>query len=249
MSLLLSVREIRAKHPKMGVIKLREKLKDRSDLIGRDRFYALLRSHGMLVRTPKSYRRTTNSNHLYRKYPNLLERKPVTRSMQVWVSDITYVEVAGKYQYLSLITDVYSKKVVGAVLAPNLASKHTLRALREAIAQEGRPEMHHSDRGIQYCCHDYIRCLEKNGIAISMTQSGDPLDNAVAERINGILKNEYIYPYLEAGVPIKDVLNMSLESYNYDRPHRSLELRTPEMVHNMTTVTRKKNELLTLTSN
>lgn len=243
MNLLLSVREIRAKHPKMGVIKLREKLKHHPDLLGRDRFYALLRSHGMLVRTPRSYRRTTNSNHLYRKYPNLLERKKVTRPMQVWVSDITYVEVAGKFQYLSLITDHSSKKVVGAVLAPNLASKHTLRALREAIAQEGKPQMHHSDRGIQYCCHAYVSMLEKNQIAISMTQTGDPLDNAVAERINGILKQEYIYPYLETGVPIKDILNQSLEAYNNDRPHRSLAMKTPEMVHNMSTVSRKKNEL------
>lgn len=233
----------------MGVLKLREKLQSHPDIVGRDQLYNLLRSHGMLVRMPRNRRRTTNSNHLYRKYPNLLLRKKVVRPMQVWVSDITYVEVDGKCQYLSLITDLYSKKIVAAVLAKDLAARNTLRALKEAIAREGAPEMHHSDRGIQYCCHAYIACLEKHKIKISMTQSGDPRDNAVAERVNGILKNEYIYPYLKNGIPAKTVVGYAQETYNDDRPHLSLELKTPNVIHKSSTLSRKKNEMLTLTSN
>lgn len=245
----MAVREIRAVHPKMGLIKLREKLKSNPKLPGRDRFYRLLRSHGMLVRMPKNRRRTTNSNHLYRKYPNLLARKQVTAPMQVWVSDITYVEIQGKCQYLSLITDLYSKKIVGAVLAKTLASRHTLKALHEAIKREGKPMMHHSDRGIQYCCYDYTKYLEKRKVLISMTQSGDPLDNAVAERINGILKNEYIYPYLQKGVPWNEVLDLAIKAYNLDRPHLTLKLKTPSKVHQMTTPSRNKKQVLTLISN
>jgi len=245
----MAVREIRAIHPKMGLIKLREKLRNHPNLPGRDSFYRLLRSHGMLVRMPKNKRRTTNSNHLYRKYPNLLNGRQITAPMQVWVSDITYVEIQGKCQYLSLITDLYSKKIVGAVLAKTLASRHTLKALRDAIRQEGKPSMHHSDRGIQYCCHDYTQYLEKRKILISMTQSGDPLDNAVAERINGILKNEYIYPYLQRGVPWDRVVESAINAYNLDRPHLTLNLKTPDKVHGMTTSKRNKKQVLTLISN
>lgn len=235
-------------HPKMGTEKLRKLLSHHPDRMGRDRFYRLLREHGMLIKRTKRYFKTTDSNHVYHKYPNLLKERKVTAPMQVWVSDITYVKMGGKHAYLSLITDLYSKKIVGAIMAPNLEASHTIKALKQAIEREGAPEMHHSDRGIQYCCYEYTQVLQKHGIRISMTQTGDPLDNAVAERVNGIIKNEYIYPYFKIKSSSTDVLDQALEAYNQYRPHRTLKMETPEKVHAMSTYKRKikKRKLLSV---
>lgn len=221
-------------------MKLRGILKNHPDMLGRDRFNRLLRSHGLMLKRPRGYRKTTNSDHPYYKYPNLLKEAEVSAPMQVWVSDITYVRIGKRHAYLSLVTDHYSKKIVGAVLAPTLESKHTVRALEEAISREGAPQMHHSDRGIQYCCHEYTGILERNNVQISMTQTGDPLDNAVAERVNGIIKNEYVYPYLKRYGYQSDLLRKVIQAYNNLRPHMSCGMKTPKQTHEMTTITRKK---------
>lgn len=243
--LLYQVREIRKTHPRIGARKLHELLVNHPDRIGRDRFMRLLREHGLLIRRKRNPVRTTNSNHYYKRYSNLVKGLYIDRPMQVWVSDITYVNLGGKHAYLSLITDAFSRKIVGAKLASTLASKHTLEVLRQAIANEGTPEYHHSDRGIQYCCHDYVNELKSYNVKISMTQSGDPLDNAIAERVNGIIKNEYMYPYLKRGTETNEVLTLALRAYNEQRPHMSCGMKTPKRAHEVSPYNRTNSDVLT----
>ena len=163
---------------------------------GRDSFLNLLRRHG-LMQKPRRSRSTTNSNHRYHKWKNLIKGFKPTAANQLWQSDITYIDLADGCCYLHLVTDAYSKKIVGWCLAESLASVFTLRALRMAIEQAGGGALfgliHHSDRGIQYCCDLYVEELQKHGIQISMTEDYKPTDNALAERVNGIIKGESVY--------------------------------------------------------
>ncbi|KAA6330931.1 hypothetical protein EZS27_020411 [termite gut metagenome] len=164
--------------------------------IGRDAFIELLYRNFMLVRRIRNKRKTTFSNHWMHKYPNLIKNYHPMSSNQLWVSDITYIETCQGFAYLCLITDAYSHKIVGWNLSPTLRSNNACEALKMAL--KTLPEnhtglIHHSDRGVQYCCSPYVRMLDKHTIRISMTESGDPLENAIAERINGILKTEWIY--------------------------------------------------------
>ena len=232
----------------MGARKLRKPLMDHPDVIGRDRFMRLLREHGHLVRRKRNPVRTTNSNHIYKRYSNLVKGMVIDRPMRVWVSDITYVYLGGKHAYLSLITDAYARKIVGAKLASTLASRHTLDALKSALKAEGSPQYHHSDRGIQYCCHEYTNELKKYNIQISMTQTGDPLDNAIAERVNGIIKNEYLYPFIKRNQDIDRCLLQALEAYNTVRPHMSCNMETPQQIHEVLTQVRNRNQVLTYIS-
>ena len=235
------VRNYRRENPRLGSVKLWMMLKRLFDetgaFPGRDAFIELLRRHGLMVKIRKrKHYVTTDSNHNYRKYPNLVKGAQVHAPNQVWVSDITYVETEEGVFYLSLVTDLYSHKIVGWSIGPTLDTTFPLEALHMALATlpEGdAPYLtHHSDRGCQYCSHAYVDTLKSRKIQISMTQSGDPLENAVAERANGILKSEWLYhmnPPSEKNC--KSVVARIINFYNNERPHMSIGYQTPSEAH------------------
>ena len=238
----------------MGTNKLRHLLKDHPSMIGRDRFYELLSRHDMLIRRRKKYRYTTQSNHIYKKHPNRIKGIPPRSTNQIWVSDITYVKIGHRDYYLSLITDAFSRKVVGYTLARSLEAKHSIKALKMALENEGTPKIHHSDRGIQYCCHPYTNILRDSGVKISMSRKGDPLENAIAERINGIIKNEYLTYRELTQENYKEQIKEVIDLYNQERPHLSCQMKTPNEVHlsennPLTTLIRNKYKMSTLVSN
>lgn len=203
--------------------------------LGRDAVFDLLSAGGLLVRRRKRSVRTTNSSHWLRKYPNLVRELVPSRSNQLWVSDITYWKIETGHLYLSLITDAYSRKIVGYRLAASLEASESVLALQMALASwppaPGKL-IHHSDRGVQYCSSAYVELLQEHGIAISMTEKGDPLENAVAERVNGILKQEYLECYqVESLDQAKELLDQVVELYNQQRPHMSIGNRMPAQLH------------------
>lgn len=237
---LCLVNEIREDMPFIGTRKLlhllEPKLEEHIIKIGRDQLFNLLRFHGLLIRRRKKIARTTNSNHPYKRYPDLIKNLEVTRSNQVWVSDITYIRTVSGFSYLSLLTDLYSRKIVGYCLYPSLEAVGCLNALKMAIAlnpmQAGQSLIHHSDRGVQYCSFEYTKLLLEHDIQISMTQSGNPYDNALAERVNGILKNEF-YPkrvYLNHQDAVNNISQI-IKIYNSKRPHSSIDYLTPQEAH------------------
>lgn len=249
---------LRKEHKRMGAEKLlllmQPLFKEHNIKCGRDKFYELLRAYGLTVRKRKPGPKTTNSNHLYRKYPNTVRDLKLLSAGKLWVSDITYIRTALGFVYLSLITDFYSKKIVGWCLWPDLTSKGALNALEMAVECESPTEglIHHSDRGIQYCCNDYVNYLNSSHINISMTENGDPYENAVAERVNGILKEEYelnetFIDYNDAHEAVKKAIS----KYNNIRPHRSCDMMTPVKAHInkgiMKTHWKKKKEIKTTT--
>jgi len=204
-------------------------------VMGRDSFFRLLRKHNLLVKRKRRYVRTTNSDHPYKKWPDLVKGMEVNRADQLWVSDVTYLSTQNGFIYLSLITDAYSHKIVGYHLSQNLKASGCIIALNKAISSlsSTAPLIHHSDRGIQYCCDAYVEILEKHQISISMTQSGSPYDNAVAERVNGILKGDLgleqtFASYHEAVSKV----HSAIDAYNRVRPHMSCSRLTPEKAHN-----------------
>lgn len=237
--ILHKVREIRTDFPKMGSLKLRimveKELEDHHLSLGRDTFLKLLRDHDLLIKKRRSYTRTTNSNHHFKKWPDLINRRAATMAEEIWVSDITYLRIKSGFVYLALITDAYSRKIVGYNLSRNLKAEGCIRALKMAVNERiypRRPLIHHSDRGIQYCCDAYVRLLERYKLDISMTQSGSPYDNAIAERINGILKMECALD--QTFTSFKHAEQKVLEAvskYNYRRPHFSCQLKTPQYTH------------------
>lgn len=240
------VKALRKEHKRMGVEKLylliKPTLSDHDIKCGRDKLYFLLQAHGLLVKRRKPGPRTTNSNHFYRKYPNLIQDKVLDRAHQLWVSDITYIRTNKGFVYLSLVTDAYSKKVVGWSLWPDLSSEGALNALRMAVDVEGvKPGLiHHSDRGIQYCCYDYVNYLEGSNIAISMTENGDPYENAIAERVNGILKDEYeLDEVFDDYLSAIEATKRAVYKYNTLRPHRSVDLMVPLEAHKQSGVLKK----------
>ena len=207
---------------------------------GRDAFIELLRKNGLMVQIKRRrHYKTTDSSHHYRKYDNLIKEIVPMRPNEIWVSDITYVETDEGVCYLSLITDAYSRKIVGWAIGPTLETAYPLLALRmalETIDDETAARLiHHSDRGCQYCSAAYVAELRKHNIMISMTQSGDPLENAIAERANGILKTEWLYkmkiPTIEK---CREELKRIILFYNTQRPHMSIGNKTPETVHGET---------------
>ena len=245
---LAQVLSIRKDHRVMGGRKLYEKLHPfllaHQIKMGRDALFDLLAANGLLVKKKRRRFITTFSSHWLRKWPNLIRQMKVTAVNRLWVSDITYFKVAGDYVYISLITDAYSHKIVGYHLAETLETIETIKALRMALKQLPEnltePLIHHSDRGVQYCSETYVKLLQDNGIAISMTENGDPLENAVAERINGILKSEYLKHYQTNTVQqAKEQLTQAVKLYNEDRPHFSIGLLTPELVHSKNLETEK----------
>ena len=187
------VAELRMIHPKMGGKKLYFLLKEKLEnlRIGRDKFFDFLRANHLLIIPKRSYHKTTNSYHRFKKHKNLIKDYQCKKPNNVWVSDITYLENRENPSYLSLITDAYSKKIVGFDVSDSLATASCLNALKMALKKENPKNLiYHSDRGLQYCSDDYQKLLKKHKIRCSMTQESDPYENAIAERINGILKQE-----------------------------------------------------------
>lgn len=236
--ILKLVDEIRQELPRIGTQKLHYMLQqqfvEHSIKLGRDKFYDLLENHGYLLRYRKRKPYTTNSRHHFKKYPNLIRDLLLTGAGQLWVSDITYIRSGNGFNYLSLTTDAYSRKIVGYSLWPTLESKGAVKALEMAITENKQCKnlIHHSDRGIQYCCNDYVRCIEKSNIQLSMTEKGDPYENAIAERVNGILKTEFGLSthFANNELAIKAVDN-AVNMYNNRRPHASCDYLTPAKAH------------------
>jgi putative transposase len=236
---LQQVLHLRKYHPRMGCRKLQELLEpfllEHQIKIGRDALFDLLAAHKLLVRRRRSRVYTTMSFHRFHKYPNLIREFIPTAPNQLWVSDITYFKVGDRFFYISFITDAYSHKIVGYHIAETLEAIETLQALKMAIENENpAPDqlIHHSDRGFQYCCEEYVKLLQAHNIKISMTENGDPLENPVAERINGIMKEEYLDHYDISNIKeAKQYLEMAVNLYNQERPHMSLGMFKPAQVH------------------
>lgn len=231
------VRQERELQPRMGTRKLYHFLHYKGIDIGRDKLYRLLRENDLLVRPSKRfYVRTTHADGGAPHYPNLIREKAVTAPNQVWVSDITYIRLEEGFAYLSLITDAYSRKIVGYSLHPSLDTEGCLNALNMAMGSLSWSELkgviHHSDRGCQYMSKAYVKLLKTAGILVSVTQHGDPYENALAERVNGILKTEWInqesYDHFDmAQKRIKEIILL----YNCKRLHSSIGYKPPEEVH------------------
>jgi putative transposase len=238
--LLNEVSAIRENHKRMGTRKLYDKLQPfmLEIKMGRDALFDLLSSNHMLVRKRKRRIQTTQSHHWLRKYTNLIHGFTPTAPNQLWVSDITYWKINGSHVYISFITDAFSRKIVGHHVAQTLETVETIQALKMALSGLfERPEshlklIHHSDRGVQYCSHDYVKLLQDNHIQISMTENGDPLENAIAERLNGILKDEYLNDsHVVTLNEARMTLNHAVLLYNEDRPHMSIGNHYPSQVH------------------
>jgi transposase InsO family protein len=200
--------------------------------LGRDKLHQLLQAHDLLLRQPRQVPKTTNSAHSLRKYPNLLVDRPITAPRQVWVSDITYLCIGLGFGYLSLITDAYSKLILGYCLHPLLTTEGAALDMALGHGEIGHKLIHHSDRGSQYCSFQYIQKLRQAGIAISMTEDGDPYENAIAERVNGILKIDFrlnrVFSTFEEA---QRAVEASITHYNHLRPHMSCGYLTPAAAH------------------
>lgn len=241
------VKEIRENLPRAGVPKLhfmlREKLSAHRIKMGRDALYELLGEHGYLIRYRRRKPYTTDSNHPYRKYPNLIRELMLTHPGQLWVSDITYIRLLQGFCYLSIITDAYSRKIIGYNLHTTLHSDGAIDALLMAAKQSKRQStlIHHSDRGTQYCCADYVQLLNHYGIQISMTEKGDPYENAIAERVNGILKEEFLLnKTFSSFSDAEQAVHNAVEKYNHIRPHSSCDYLTPVQAHEHNGFLRKR---------
>lgn len=234
----------------MGARKLFDKLQyfmlEHEIKMGRDALFDLLSSNNLLIRTRKRRVKTTQSYHWLRKYPNLIRGLIPSSPNHLWVSDITYWRIETGFIYISLITDAYSHKVVGYHVAGSLESVETIQALKMALSDLKKPPhrhhklIHHSDRGLQYCSKGYVKLLIDKNIKISMTESGDPLENSIAERINGIIKEEYLKHYSVTSIEeAKKVLEFNIKLYNKDRPHNSIGNLYPDQVHELNLKTNK----------
>jgi transposase InsO family protein len=205
--------------------------------LGRDGFFDYLREHRLLVQPVKRYTKTTHSKHWMKKHPNLMESQTIDRAEQAFVSDITYVETEEGVHYLSLVTDAYSRKIMGHEVSDDMRAESVVKALRRAARQRTtrRSLIHHSDRGLQYCSTVYQQELNRHGITPSMTDGYDCYQNALAERVNGILKQEFLLYKCRTLKELKSLVQESIAIYNRLRPHLSLDMRTPEEVHEKAT--------------
>lgn len=238
--MLAKVAKVRQEHPRIGGRKLysllEQDLRQQGIKLGRDALFSLLSAHNLLIRKRRRKALTTFSRHRFRKYPNLIREITILRPNQVWVADITYWFTEAGCLYLCLLTDAYSRRIMGFAVADTLATGHARRALEMALRQitkrAGRNLIHHSDRGIQYCSQEYLDVLAPFHIQVSMTENSDPLENAIAERVNGILKQEYLSHHpvcslLEAERQVEQAVFL----YNYKRPHLSCDMRSPNEAH------------------
>lgn len=238
--IIVEILRIRQKQPRIGARKLYFMLggllREHKMEMGRDAFVRILRQNNLMIRKRRSRKPiTTDSNHPFRKYPNRIIDFIPLQPCQLWVSDITYIQTVNGYCYLSLITDAFSRFIVGYSLSPYLDANSCVTALENALKSNPFCSglIHHSDRGIQYCSHKYTRLLHRMEIIISMTRNGDPLENAIAERVNGILKTELLKTkYLNYKEALAGI-NEAIPIYNYERPHSSLEYLTPHEAHKL----------------
>lgn len=241
------VAELRREIPKIGTHKLHFLLKKPLEAhgikMGRDSLHKLLQDHAMIVKRKRRYAVTTDSTHWLKKYPNRIKDRIVTESEQVWVSDITYILLEDGFNFLSLITDAYSKQIMGHCLHPTLTAEGSLIALKAALSKRIKTTTltHHSDRGVQYCCSDYVAILTNASIEISMTEKGDPYENAIAERVNGVLKQDFDFAreFKDRKEALK-VIDNGIRSYNEIRPHMSCDYLTPVEAHLKTGVLNKR---------
>lgn len=233
------VRCERRVQPRLGTRKLKsllaEPLREQGISLGRDRWFRLLREAKLLLeRRRRRGPRTTDSRHNFRTYVNLLNDLELSGPHQAWVSDITYVRTEEGWLYVSLISDAWSRKIVGYAAHETLEALGSLSALEQALRQlaEGAEVIHHSDRGVQYCCWEYVKRLEFRGVRVSMTEANHCYENAQAERLNGILKQEYgLGETLKSRAQARELLRQAVELYNTRRPHVGLEYRIPSEVH------------------
>ena len=246
--ILQEVLAIRKKLPRLGTRKLlamlQPKLLSHGIKVGRYYLFELLGDYKLLIRRRKRKVFTTDSRHWMRKYSNLIRELVVTRPEQLWVSDITYIRVQNYWGYLSLITDAYSRKIMGFCFRKDMSTQGCVIALEMALANRMYPRwnlIHHSDRGSQYCASDYVRLLLLEGIAISMTECGDPYENALAERMNGIIKGEFnLYESQLNFEKVHQQIAESIAAYNGIRPHGSCDYLTPNLTHLQTGVRKKR---------
>ena len=204
--------------------------------IGRDKLFDILRDNNLLIKPKKRYNRTTNSWHRFHKFPNLIKGIKIKRPNQVWVSDITYVKLLKGYCYLALITDAYSRKIVGYDISDSLELAGCLRALKRALKQLPAKQnlIHHSDRGLQYCSNQYVKMLLDYKVKISMTEENHCYENAIAERVNGILKDEfYLDLCFKDANQVRKICQNAIFLYNDKRLHLSLNYKTPNLVHDI----------------
>jgi len=238
--IVAAVLEIRERQPMLGGRKLHhllsKKFADSELAMGRDQLYNLLRERKLLVPQRRNYRRTTQSYHRFRVYTNLIRDLVIHRILQVVVADITYIHTLEGFCYLALLTDACSRKIVGYDLSRSLSIEGSLRAL-QMMLQQAKPAasvglIHHSDRGIQYCSDAYVELLHQHGAQISMTEEQHVYENAKAERVNGILKTEFMLGQkLSSFAVAKELVDESIYIYNHERPHLSLNYQTPAIRH------------------
>ena len=234
------VMQTRGSMPRLGTRKLysllKPSLEKHSIKLGRDVMFNFLRAERLLIRPRKRYVQTTDSKHWLRKYPNLTKSLNIKRPEQLWVTDITYLPTRDGHLYLNMITDAYSRKIVGYSISDNMEARTIVPALQMALHSRIYTHrlIHHSDRGLQYCSKDYVGVALANKIRISMTENGDPYENALAERMNRTIKEEFLLDELKASK--SDTIKMvhqAIATYNHKRPHLSLNYRTPDCVHQM----------------
>ena len=230
--------QIRSRQPRIGVRKLYQLLKRQFEhlglQLGRDALFDLLREYGLLVASSKRGHRTTCANHRFYRYPNRITDLVVDRIHQVFVADITYLQTIEGFVYLALVTDLFSRKIVGFDVSDSLSVEGALRACKMAIKPVTQSDalIHHSDRGVQYCCQAYTQLLHSRGVQLSMTQNGDVYQNAVAERVNGILKIEFLLNHTFGSIQQATAnAKQSVAIYNNERPHLSLGYQTPQHVY------------------
>lgn len=228
--------------PRVGTRKLYNLVKPEMDAkglkCGRDKLFDILREKGLLIKLRRRNIRTTNSNHWLRKYPNIAKEMKINRPEKLWVSDITYIKTEQGNCYLSMITDAYSRKIMGYNVSDSMGTSETIKTLKMAIQERRYPDkklIHHSDRGLQYCSGEYVNMAESNGIKMSMTEQSDPYENALAERMNRTIKEEFCLDNtLKTKLQVYNIVKEAVELYNNYRPHLSLNYQTPDFIHKKT---------------
>ncbi|MGS0743149.1 IS3 family transposase [Glaciimonas sp. GG7] len=232
------VTQVRLKQPRIGTRKLHYLLKDRiaeaGIKLGRDGLFRSLRMSHMLVKPKRSYHKTTDSRHWMFKHPNLIKDAPKPgMAEQLWVADITYIDTRETTAYLSLVTDAHSRKIMGHHLHPTLHTDGVAKALKMALKKRATDQqlIHHSDRGLQYCSAAYQRLHQSHDVLCSMTDGYDCYQNALAERINGIIKNEFLTVKPDNFAQAAIMIDQSIQTYNHERPHLALQYKTPDAVH------------------
>lgn len=225
--------------PRLGTRKvyhlIKPNMQDQGIKLGRDKLFKLMKLYGLLIKPRRRYIQTTMSKHWLRKWPNIIKDLTVNHPEQVWVSDITYLKTQEGNCYLNMITDAYSRKIVGYAVADNMETESMIEALKMATSKRLYPSIetiHHSDRGLQYCSKDYEVMTRKNNIRLSMTENGDPYENALAERMNRTIKEEFgMDIILKNKEQVKQLVEESVFLYNHKRPHLALKMETPTQVH------------------